>query len=109
MSNTFLCDFLGIPCGSAGKESTCNVGDLGLIPGKIPWRWKRLSTLVFWPRKFHGLYSPLGCKESDRTERLSLFTILKIQKFLCIVCYYYTKFIQKEIYDQRLNHLLKIA
>ena len=25
--------FLGIPCGSAGKESACNVGDLGLIPG----------------------------------------------------------------------------
>ena len=25
--------FLGSPCGSAGKESTCNVGDLGLIPG----------------------------------------------------------------------------
>ena len=24
---------LGLPCGSAGKESTCNVGDLGLIPG----------------------------------------------------------------------------
>ena len=22
-----------LPCGSAGKESTCNVGDLGLIPG----------------------------------------------------------------------------
>ena len=21
------------PCGSAGKESACNVGDLGLIPG----------------------------------------------------------------------------
>ena len=21
--------FLGFPCGSAGKESTCNVGDLG--------------------------------------------------------------------------------
>ena len=21
------------PCGSAGKESTCNAGDLGLIPG----------------------------------------------------------------------------
>ena len=27
-------DFLGVfPCGSAGKESACNVGDLGLIPG----------------------------------------------------------------------------
>ena len=24
---------LGLPCGSAGKESTCNMGDLGLIPG----------------------------------------------------------------------------
>ena len=25
--------FLGFTCGSAGKESACNVGDLGLIPG----------------------------------------------------------------------------
>ena len=25
--------FLSFLCGSAGKESTCNVGDLGLIPG----------------------------------------------------------------------------
>ena len=25
--------FLGFPCGSDGKESACNVGDLGLIPG----------------------------------------------------------------------------
>ena len=24
---------LGFPCGSAGKESACHVGDLGLIPG----------------------------------------------------------------------------
>ena len=24
---------MGFSCGSAGKESTCNVGDLGLIPG----------------------------------------------------------------------------
>ena len=23
----------GSPCGSAGKESACNMGDLGLIPG----------------------------------------------------------------------------
>ena len=23
----------GFPCGSAGKETTCNVGDLGSIPG----------------------------------------------------------------------------
>ena len=25
--------FLGFPCGSPGKESTCNSGDLSLIPG----------------------------------------------------------------------------
>ena len=25
--------FLGILCGSAGKESACSTGDLGLIPG----------------------------------------------------------------------------
>ena len=24
---------MGFPCGSAGKESTCSVGDLGSIPG----------------------------------------------------------------------------
>ena len=40
--------------------------------GKIPWRRERLSTLVFWPGEFHGLYSSWGCKESDMTEQLSL-------------------------------------
>ena len=25
--------FMGFPCGSAGKESTCNGRDMGLIPG----------------------------------------------------------------------------
>ena len=28
-----LYTLLGFPCGSAGKESACSVGDLGLIPG----------------------------------------------------------------------------
>jgi len=39
--------------------------------GKIPWRRERLSTPVFWPGEFHGLYRPWGCKESDTTEQLS--------------------------------------
>ena len=65
---------LGFPCGSAGKESVCNAGELGLIPwvGKIPWRRERLPALVLWPGEFHGLYSPWGHKESDTTERISL-------------------------------------
>ena len=29
--------FLGFPCGPAGKESACNAGDLGSIPGFDPW------------------------------------------------------------------------
>ena len=29
----FIFVLLGFPCGSAGKESACDVGDLGLIPG----------------------------------------------------------------------------
>ena len=44
--------------------------------GKIPWRRERLPTPVFWPGEFHGLYSPWGHKESDRTERLSLSHII---------------------------------
>ena len=45
------------PCGSAGKESACNAGDLGSIPG-----------LGRSPGEFHGLYSPWDRKESDMTE-----------------------------------------
>ena len=49
--------FLGFPYGSAGKESTCNVGDLGLIPElerSIPRRRERLPTPIFWPGEFRG-------------------------------------------------------
>ena len=65
--------FLGFPCGSAGKEYTCNVGDLGSIPGlgRLPGEGERLPIPVFWPGEFHGLYSPWGHKESDTTKRLS--------------------------------------
>ena len=67
----------GFPWGSAGKESACNVGDLGLIPGlgRYPGARERLPTPVFWPGKFHGLYSLWGHKESDKTEGL-LFSLM---------------------------------
>ena len=44
---------MNFPCGSAGKESACNVGDLGSIPGlrRSPGR---LPTPVFWPVEFRG-------------------------------------------------------
>ena len=67
----YIQDFPGI---SASKESTCNAGDLDLIPGlgSFPWGRERLPTSVFWPREFHGLYSPWDHKELDMTEQLSL-------------------------------------
>ena len=65
---------MGFPGGSAGKESACNEGDLGSIPGlgRPPWRRERLPTLVFWPGEFHELYSPWGGKVWDTAEQLSL-------------------------------------
>ena len=49
------------------------VGTPGLpLVWKIPWRRERLSTPVFWPGEFHGLYSPWGSKQLDMTEWLSL-------------------------------------
>ena len=42
---------LGFPGGSDGKESTCNAGDLGSIPGlgRFPWRRAQQPTPVFLP------------------------------------------------------------
>ena len=61
----------GFSHSSVGKESTCNTGDLGLIPvWKIPWRRKWQPTPVSLPGKSHGQrslegYSPWGRKEVD--------------------------------------------
>ena len=40
---------LGFPGGSAGKESACNAGDLGLIPGLGRSPGEENSYPVFWP------------------------------------------------------------
>ena len=57
------------------KESACNVGDLGSIPGlgRSPGKGKGYLLWLFWPGEFHGLYSPWGHKESNITEWLSLY------------------------------------
>ena len=64
---------MGFPDSSAGKESACNVGNLGSIPGlgRSPGEGKGYSL------QYSGLkncmdYSLWGHKESDTTERLSL-------------------------------------
>ena len=42
--------------------------------GKIPWRKEQLPTPVFWPGKFHGLYSPWGLRESARLSDFYSFS-----------------------------------
>ena len=44
---------------------------------RIPWRREWLPTPVFFPGESYGLrslvgYSPWGCKELEKTERLTL-------------------------------------
>ena len=72
----------------SSKESTCNAGDLGLIPGLgrssggghgNPLQYSSLEN----PHRQRSLvgYSPWGCKELDTTERLSIAHI-KIMEIL---------------------------
>ena len=64
---------LGFPGGSDGKESTCNEGDLGSIPGlgRSPGEGND------YPLQYSGLensmdcYSPWGLKGSDTAEKLT--------------------------------------
>ena len=65
MLGTFIMDF---PGGSGGKESACNVGDLGLIPGlgRSPGEGKG------YPLQYSGLENSIDYtgrhKEPDMTE-----------------------------------------
>ena len=60
------------PDSSVGKESACNEGDLGSIPGlwRSPAKGKAThSSTLAWTIPW---VSPCSCQESDTTERLSL-------------------------------------
>ena len=48
---------MGVPCGSAGKESACNAEDLGSIPGlgKCPGEGKG------YPLWYSGLENSMDC------------------------------------------------
>ena len=60
---------LGFPGGSDGKESTCNAGNLGSIPGlgRSPGKGKSYPLKVFWAWRIP--WAIWGRKESDMTER----------------------------------------
>ena len=61
--------FMSFLDGSDGKESSCNIRDLGLIL----WRWEWLPAPVFLPGEVYGQrslagYSLWSHKESDMTD-----------------------------------------
>ena len=61
----------GFPCGSTGKESACNAGDLGLIPslGRCPGEGKGYA--LQYACLENSMDSQWGHEESDTTEQLS--------------------------------------
>jgi len=66
---------LGFPCGSADKESACNAGDLGSIPGL----GRSLGKGTDYPLQYSGLenfmdYNPWGRRGSDTTQPTVTFT-----------------------------------
>ena len=64
---------MGFPGGSAGKESVCNAGDLGSIPGlgRSPGEGKGYPCQYSGPENSMDC-TPWGRKESDTTEQHSL-------------------------------------
>ena len=64
--------------GSDSKESACNAGDLGLVPGlgRLPGEGHDNPLQYSFLENPHGQrsltgYSPRGCKKSDMPEQLS--------------------------------------
>ena len=58
---------LGFPDGSAGKESTCNVGDLGLIPGL----GRSVGEGKGYPLQYSGLENSMDCRVHGVTKSLT--------------------------------------
>ena len=80
---------MGFPGGLHGKESTCNVGDLSLIPGlgMSPGGGHGKALQYSCLENLHGQrnlagYSQWGHKESDMTKQLS--TIINSSGFFYV-------------------------
>ena len=70
------------PSGSDYKESACNAGDLGSVPGSERLPGGGNDYPVFLPREFHGLRNLVatacGVTESDMTGRLTFSFTFKL-------------------------------
>ena len=70
-----------LPHSSVGKESACNAGDLGLIPGqKILWRRGRLPTPVFLGFPCGSAGKESACNEGEMGSNPELGRPLEEEK-----------------------------
>ena len=93
--------FLCVPCGSAGKESACNAGDLGSIPrlGRLPGEgkgytssilaWKIPWTTVHGVAKGRTLLSDFHIPSSEKHPfRSSVHFLILIGLFVFLILSY---------------------
>ena len=68
---------LGFPGGSAGKESACNAGDLGSIPGlgRSPGEGKG------YPLQYSGMENSMDCIEHGVTKSQIRLNDFHFQKY----------------------------
>ena len=70
--------YMGFPGSSAGKESACNTGDLGLIPGL----GRSSGEEKGYPLQYSGLENPMDCIVHEVTKngtQLSDFQEMQVQ------------------------------
>ena len=67
---------MGFPCGSTGKKSACNEGDLGLIPGlgRSPGEGKG------YPLQYSGLENSMDCIVHGVTKNWTLLSDFQIPR-----------------------------
>ena len=80
--------FLGFPYGSAGKESACNMGDLGLIPGLGRSSGERKG----YPFQYSGLENSMDCIVHGVTKSR---TRLSASLSFCSLSPHLTRFLPK--------------
>ena len=80
---------LSFPCGSAGKESTCNAGDLGSIPGlgRSPGEGNG------YPPQYSGLENSMD------------YMVHGVTKSWTQLCNFHFHFLLASLVAQRLKHL----
>jgi len=77
---------LGFSYGSAGKESACNVGDLGSIPGlrRSPGEGRG------YPLQYSGLENPMNCIVHGVTKSRTWLEWLSLHFFKNVQCQKWT-------------------